>query len=66
MGGGTPLTDQFLRIKLGGDHALFAAIGALLRERGAVDTEFITEHTSGYKAYAETEIDWDATLSATG
>lgn len=66
VGGGTPLTDQFLRIKLGGDHALFAAIGALLRERGAVDTEFITEHTSGYKAYAETEIDWDATLSATG
>ena len=66
VGGGTPLADQFLRIRLGGDHALFSALGALLRDRGAVDTAFIDEYTSGYDAYAQTEIDWDSTLAATG
>src|SRR3990170_117900 len=37
VGKGTPLADQFLHIKVGGDHALFRAIGSLLVEWGAVD-----------------------------
>ncbi|MFD0558157.1 FdhF/YdeP family oxidoreductase [Stackebrandtia endophytica] len=66
LGGGTPLADQFLRIKLGGDHALFTAIGALLRQRGAIDTAFIAEHTSGYDDYADSTVDWEFTTAATG
>ncbi|ADD45538.1 FdhF/YdeP family oxidoreductase [Stackebrandtia nassauensis] len=65
-GGGTQLTDQFLRIRGGGDQALFAAIGSLLREWKAEDRAFIDEHTSGYAAYAETPLDWKAVETTTG
>ena len=66
VGHGTPLADEFLAVRLGGDQALFAAIGALLREWDAVDHEFIERHTTGYAEYAGTTIDWDAVESATG
>ena len=56
--GGTKLADQFLQIRLGGDQALFQAIGKHLLEYeaeqgGVLDHEFIAAHTSGFDAYRQ-------------
>ncbi|NJP45719.1 FdhF/YdeP family oxidoreductase [Actinacidiphila epipremni] len=67
-GGGTPLTDLFLPVRLGGDQALFRALGRLLIEADALDHDFIAEHTHGFADYraAARTADWDETLRATG
>jgi len=64
----TDLADHFLQIRSDGDLALWQALGHLLLRRGAVDREFISEHTVGFTAYAEhlKEIDRDEVLAATG
>ena len=71
--GGTKLADQFVQIRLGGDQALFQAIGKHLLEAEAelgdvLDHAFIAEHTSGFEAYraAMAEIPWRELVSATG
>jgi molybdopterin-dependent oxidoreductase alpha subunit len=56
--GGTPMADQFVQIRLGGDQALFQAIGKYLleaeaRDGGVLDHDFIAAHTSGIDAYRE-------------
>ena len=69
IGPGTALADDFLQIRLGGDHALFRAVGHLLvrAEESApgtvLDRAFVESHTAGYDEYAAAvrEIDWDAT-----
>jgi molybdopterin-dependent oxidoreductase alpha subunit len=68
VGGGTALSDLHLPIRLGGDQALFRALGRLLIEAGAVDHDFIAEHTHGFAEYeaAARATDWDETLAATG
>ena len=74
IGPGTALADDYLQIRLGGDHALFRAVGHLLlaAEQAApgtvVDRQFLDAHTAGYDAYADAvrEIDWTATELATG
>ncbi|MGW5731937.1 MULTISPECIES: FdhF/YdeP family oxidoreductase [Streptomyces] len=66
---GTALTDLFLQIRLGGDQALFRLLNKLVLEtEGAVDEEFVREHTHGYEEFAEAarRADWDETLAATG
>ncbi|MGP3954294.1 FdhF/YdeP family oxidoreductase [Streptomyces sp. 7N604] len=71
--GGTALTDLFLQIRLGGDQALFRALNRLILEAsssssGALDEEFIAEHTHGFEEFAAAARaqDWDETLRATG
>ncbi|MEV5783434.1 FdhF/YdeP family oxidoreductase [Streptomyces sp. NPDC052287] len=66
---GAALTDLFLQIRLGGDQALFRLLNKLVLDtEGAVDQEFVTEHTHGYEEFAATAraADWDETLTATG
>ncbi|MCP3766027.1 MULTISPECIES: FdhF/YdeP family oxidoreductase [unclassified Streptomyces] len=66
---GTSLTDLFLQIRLGGDQALFRILNKLILETpGAVDEDFVREHTHGHEDFAEAAraTDWDATLTATG
>ncbi|MEU3216603.1 FdhF/YdeP family oxidoreductase [Streptomyces sp. NPDC006971] len=66
---GTPLTDLFLQIRIGGDQALFRLLNKLvLQADGAVDEAFVREHTHGYEEFAAAarEADWDRTLAATG
>ncbi|MFF3431175.1 FdhF/YdeP family oxidoreductase [Streptomyces sp. NPDC002602] len=66
---GTALNDLFLQIRIGGDQALFRLLNKLVIETdGAIDEEFIREHTHGYEelAAAAAETDWDETLTATG
>ncbi|MFE5872796.1 FdhF/YdeP family oxidoreductase [Streptomyces roseifaciens] len=68
-GGGTALTDLFLQIRLGGDQALFRILNKLVLEtEGAVDTDFVREHTHGFEDFrtAALTADWDETLRATG
>jgi len=71
--GGTKLADEFVQIRLGGDQALFQAIGKHLLEAesadgGVLDHEFIAEHTSGFDAYrqAMTDASWRDLVTATG
>ncbi|WP_159621338.1 FdhF/YdeP family oxidoreductase [Ruania rhizosphaerae] len=65
---GTRLADDFLQIRLGGDQALFQALGALLIEAGALDHEFLVDSVAGFDAYADQvrHLDWDEVLTATG
>ncbi|MFF3646067.1 FdhF/YdeP family oxidoreductase [Streptomyces sp. NPDC002564] len=66
---GTALTDLFLQIRLGGDQALFRLLNKLVLETdGAVDEEFVRDHTHGYEDFVEAAraADWDETLAATG
>lgn len=66
---GTTLTDLFLQIRIGGDQALFRLLNKLLLDtEGAVDHDFVREHTHGYEDFAATArgADWDTTLAATG
>ncbi|MFF8509218.1 FdhF/YdeP family oxidoreductase [Streptomyces sp. NPDC015492] len=66
---GAALTDLFLQIRIGGDQALFRLLNRLVLEApGAVDEEFVREHTHGYEEFAEAAAaaDWDETLAATG
>jgi molybdopterin-dependent oxidoreductase alpha subunit len=71
--GGTKLADQFVQIRLGGDQALFQAIGKHLlevedREGGILDHAFLAEHTSGFAAYrqAMADAEWKDLVEATG
>ncbi|HEU4947138.1 MAG TPA: FdhF/YdeP family oxidoreductase [Kribbella sp.] len=74
VGKGTALADQHLQIRIGGDQALFQAVGHLLLEAEAaepgtvVDHSFVETHTSGYDAYAKhvADLDWPTVESATG
>ncbi|GAA3214429.1 FdhF/YdeP family oxidoreductase [Microbacterium terregens] len=71
--GGTKLADEFVQIRLGGDQALFQAIGKHLleveeREGGVLDHPFIDAHTTGFEAYAQEvrDVEWRDLVSATG
>ncbi|WP_106814727.1 FdhF/YdeP family oxidoreductase [Microbacterium timonense] len=71
--GGTKLADGFVQIRLGGDQALFQAIGKHLLEAeetegGVLDREFIATHTSGFEAYRQAMADasWRELVAATG
>jgi molybdopterin-dependent oxidoreductase alpha subunit len=68
LGRGTALADRFLQIRVGGDMALFRAIGALLVEWGAVDRSFVDERAEGFADYAAAAraVDWATVAAATG
>ncbi|MCW4355947.1 FdhF/YdeP family oxidoreductase [Hoyosella sp. YIM 151337] len=74
VGRGTPIADQFLQIRPGGDLALFQALNRLLLEAedaapGTVlDEDFIRAHTTGFELFADAtrQVSWDAVLAATG
>ncbi|MCK9875905.1 FdhF/YdeP family oxidoreductase [Frankia sp. Ag45/Mut15] len=57
VGRGTALADQFLQIRLGGDLALFQALGRRLLDAEdaapgtVVDHDFIARHTTGFDDY---------------
>ncbi|NGY61070.1 FdhF/YdeP family oxidoreductase [Lentzea sp. NEAU-D13] len=68
VGRGTALCDEFVQIKVGGDQALFQAIGHLLLEWDKIDKEFVSSVTHGFEEYAASlrDLDWDRVLTATG
>ncbi|WP_370248327.1 FdhF/YdeP family oxidoreductase [Nocardioides sp.] len=68
IGGGTPLADLFLPVRIGGDLALWQGVAARLLERDAVDHAFVAEHTTGFEAWAEhaRAVDWAEVERASG
>jgi molybdopterin-dependent oxidoreductase alpha subunit len=71
--GGKKLADEFVQIRLGGDQALFQAIGKHLleveeRDGGVLDDDFIATHTSGFGEYAAevAAVPWRELVAATG
>ncbi|WP_280472895.1 FdhF/YdeP family oxidoreductase [Nocardia asiatica] len=71
---GVPIADDFLQIRLGGDLALFQALGRLLLEAEdrapgtVVDRAFVDAHCAGYAEYEKhaRAVDLDTVLEATG
>ncbi|QIS02411.1 FdhF/YdeP family oxidoreductase [Nocardia brasiliensis] len=71
---GVAIADDFLQIRLGGDMALFQALGRLLfeaedRAPGTVlDREFVDAHCAGFAEYEKQAraVDFDTVLAATG
>ena len=74
VGGGTPIADEFVQIRLGGDMALFRGLARLLLESDdrapgtVVDRPFIDTHCHGFDDYAALArtVDLDTVLDATG
>ncbi|MEV0066578.1 FdhF/YdeP family oxidoreductase [Amycolatopsis sp. NPDC050768] len=74
VGEGTPLADEFAQIRLGGDLALFQAVGHLLLQwedeapGTIIDQEFVNSATYGFEDWAKNllELDWAETEKATG
>ncbi|MEL5990169.1 FdhF/YdeP family oxidoreductase [Microbacterium phosphatis] len=71
--GGTKLADDFVQIRLGGDQALFQAVGKHLleaeqREGAVIDHGFIQQHTAGFADYAAhvADLPWADLEVATG
>lgn len=71
--GGTKISDQFVQIRLGGDQALFQAIGKHLlemdeRDGGVIDGQFIAAYTSGFDLYRQAmrNVPWRDLVEATG
>ncbi|MFB8277026.1 FdhF/YdeP family oxidoreductase [Nocardia colli] len=71
---GVSIADHFLQIRLGGDMALFQALGRLLFEAEdrapgtVVDREFVDTHCAGFAEYEKQvrAVDFDTVLAATG
>ncbi|MDE1673338.1 MULTISPECIES: FdhF/YdeP family oxidoreductase [Nocardia] len=71
---GVPIADDFLQIRLGGDMALFQALGRLLLEAEdrapgtVVDRAFVDAHCAGYAEYEKhvRAVDLATVLEATG
>ncbi len=68
IGPGTGLADLHLPVRVNGDLALLQAFGSLLLKWGAVDRDFIEQHTHGFVAYADhmSRLDWAEVERATG
>ncbi|MBM7519024.1 FdhF/YdeP family oxidoreductase [Nocardioides nitrophenolicus] len=74
VGRGTPIADVFLKIRPGGDLALFQMLNRLLLEAedaapGTVlDHDYIAAHTTGFEEFAAhtRTVTWEHVLEATG
>ncbi len=74
VGHGTPIADEFVQIRLGGDMALFRGLAKLLLQAdeaapgSVVDRQFVDSHCHGFDEYAALAraVDLDTVLAATG
>ena len=73
LGRGTEIADFLLRVRVGGDVALFQGIAKALLERDArgehvLDCEFIARDTDGFDAFARalTRQPWERIVAASG
>ena len=71
---GDRISDEYLQIKVGGDQALFQALGHILLRKeeenpgSVVDRAFVESSTKGFEEYraARAQLDWDEIEAATG
>lgn len=68
IGNGIQIADLFLKIRPGGDLALFKMLNKLVLESGDLDRDYIDKHTTGFEEFAAqgADITWEQTLEATG
>src|SRR5437016_509270 len=73
LGRGTEIADFLLRVRIGGDVALFQGMAKALLERDArgektLDCDFIARSTDGFDAYARalTRAPWERIIAACG
>ncbi|HKW46287.1 MAG TPA: FdhF/YdeP family oxidoreductase [Gemmatimonadaceae bacterium] len=70
IGRGTEIADFLLRVRVGGDVALFQGIAKVLLERGdeSLDCDFIGRFTDGFEEYADAlrRVPWDKLTSVSG
>src|SRR5690242_16509901 len=73
LGRGTEIADFLVRVRVGGDVALFQGMAKALLERDArgekaLDCEFIARYTEGFDAYARTLAlaPWERLVAASG
>ncbi len=68
LGGGTPLADRFVQVRVGGDLALFTLVNHHLVATGSVDHDFVAAHCDGFDELADhlAAVDADALLDQTG
>ncbi|MFC7503054.1 FdhF/YdeP family oxidoreductase [Nocardioides sp. GCM10030258] len=68
IGNGIQIADLFLKIRPGGDLALFKMLNKLVLESGDLDRDYIDKHTIGFEEFAAqgADITWEQTLEATG
>ncbi len=68
IGNGIQIADLFLKIRPGGDLALFKMLNKLVLESGDLDRDYIATYTIGFEEFAAqgTDITWEQTLEATG
>lgn len=68
IGKGIQIADLFLKIRPGGDLALFKMLNRLVLESGDLDHDYIQAHTTGFDDFAAqgSDITWEQTLEATG
>jgi molybdopterin-dependent oxidoreductase alpha subunit len=68
LGSGTPLTDLYLQVRIGGDQALLKGVMKALVARGAVDKAFVAEKTDGYEALADAleTVTWEQVVEQSG
>src|SRR5689334_11235797 len=74
VGSGTPIADDYLQVRLGGDLALLLAVGKLLIEAEdqnpgtVVDRAFVEQYTAGFPEYVEhvRKLDLSDLIAGTG
>ena len=74
LGGGTPLSDAFLQVRINGDVALLQGLGKALLEREArapgtvVARDFVDSETLGFEAWAAhlAGVSWDDVVEQSG
>src|SRR6218665_1749242 len=74
LGGGTPLSDAFLQVRINGDVALLQGLGKALLEREArapgtvVARDFVDSETLGFEAWTEhlAGVSWDDVVEQSG
>ena len=64
----TPLADDYLQVKIGGDQALLKGVMKLLIDRGQIDTAFLQDKTEGFEALrsALADIPWEQIVEQSG
>ena len=68
LGFATPLADQYLQVRIGGDQALLQGVLKYLLARDAVDRKFVDDQTDGFDAMAAGigAVTWEQIESVSG
>lgn len=68
LGKSQELADVFLQVRINGDVALLQGLAKALLENGAIDREFVTQHTQGFEEFKEhiAGVPWELIVRESG